>query len=173
VLLHSPTIPRLAGMHQVTITVCVPMAKHVMFCGDWECDDVMVIDASQNFVVPQICCFRHKPFTIPHSSSSFGNTKSILHNDRHYPRNKRGNQHYCCSSNKTARKCKQKIDYPAPSSCRLFAKTHRIASVARLQREEVSMIKERTRRSSSNSTGFYKQGLASSSCHPLAILLTF
>jgi hypothetical protein len=39
--------------------------------------------------------------------------------------------------------------------------SHGIASIARLQREEVSMIKEGIRRSSSNSTGLY-EGLASS-----------
>ena len=51
--------------------------------------------------------------------------------------------------------------------CLLSFETHGIASVARLQREEVSMMKGRTRRSSSNSTGFYE------ALHPLAMLQTF
>jgi hypothetical protein len=54
----------------------------------------------------------------------------------------------------------------------LSLQTHGIArSVVRLQREEMSMIKERTRRSSSNSTGVY-MGIASSDVDLAVQMLT-
>jgi hypothetical protein len=52
----------------------------------------------------------------------FNDTKSIWNNDRHCTQ-MTGNQHFCCSSNKNARKCKQENCLPTIPSRWLFANT--------------------------------------------------
>jgi hypothetical protein len=73
-----------------------------------------------------------------------------------------GNPHSCCASNKITRKCKQESWLPTIVSAVVSSQSHGIASVARLQREEVSRRQQEAWETSSNSTGIY-MGCASSS----------
>jgi hypothetical protein len=93
---------------------------------------------------PKISSF-HKSVILdisPSTDSSFflffHDTKSILHNDRHFTEMK-GNQHSCCASNKISHEemqAKKLITYHFFAS--FLLKHTGLPSVARLQREEVS-----------------------------------
>jgi hypothetical protein len=69
---------------------------------------------------------------ILHSLCSFGDTKSILHHDQHYPE-MAGNQPSCQMTRKLI---------THHFFCLISFKTHGVVSFARLQREEVSREKK-------------------------------
>jgi hypothetical protein len=71
------------------------------------------------------------------------------------------NQHSCLSPSKIDQKCKAWKLFTHHFFCLLSFQTHGIASVARLQREEVSWRKQEYRETGRISTGFYQE-LASS-----------
>jgi hypothetical protein len=66
-----------------------------------------------------------------------------------------GHQHSCLSPSKIHQKCKALKLFTHHFFCFLSFKTHGIASVARLQREEVSRSKQEARGTGSISTGTY------------------
>jgi hypothetical protein len=72
-----------------------------------------------------------------------------------------GNQHSCLSPSKIDQKCKSRKLFTHHFFCLLSFQTHGIASIARLQREEVSWRKQEYRETGRISTRFYQE-LASS-----------